>query len=427
MDLAGAGLEVQPFRTHGEPLVTVSYDAFRDALAALASMRETPAGIALFQGPALAGKTTIVRAHVASQPDDVSTGLIDGSGLDTRSLVESLLRQFGFSVELSTTAESLGMLRVFALQQASAGRPPCIVIENAHGLHPAALGSVVELACRRTRQHTAIKLVLASDRPLAPLLATCGVTETGVRVVRDIHLHPMTRDEAPEYLHSKLRAAGSKIPEYVFTQAVCSELWRASGGWPGIMDRVSLLALARARSLPVAVDNIDRPRIPRGTWPGSSSAGPTAATAGAPAPPMVFVSRAGALLHSCRFEGDRLLIGRSGHNDIALDSRFVSRHHLLLVRTGNSTIAVDLNSTNGSTVNSRTISRQVLLDNDVISIGDFRIKYSDPHATRRGAESGTELAATATLRTLDRRHSGTHADAGATVAMSAENLPTLLE
>jgi general secretion pathway protein A len=426
MDLAGAGLEVQPFRTHGESLVTVSYGAFRKALAALANMREAPAGIALFQGPPLAGKTTIVRAHLASLPDDVSAGVIDGSGLDTRSLVESLLRQFGFSVELSTTAESLGMLRVFALQQASAGRPPWVVIENAHGLHPAALGSIVELACRRTRQHAAIKLVLASDRPLASLLVACGVTETGVRMVRDIHLHPMTRDEASEYLHSKLRAAGSKIPEYVFTQAVCSELWRASGGWPGIMDRVSLLALARARSLPVTVDVIDRPRIPRGTWPGSSST-ELAAPEGPTAPPMVFVSRAGALLHSYRFEGDRLLIGRSGHNDIALDSRFVSRHHLLLVRTGNSTIAVDLNSTNGSTVNSRTVSRQVLLDNDVISIGDFRIKYSDPHATRRGAEPGTELAATATLRTLDRRSSGTEADAGATVAMSAENLPTLLD
>ena len=96
-----------------------------------------------------------------------------------------------------------------------------------------------------------------------------------------------------------------------------------------------------------------------------------------------------------------MLVGRSEHNDIAINSRFVSRHHALLVRHGNSTFLMDLNSTNGTFVNSRRVSNHVLLHDDVISVGHHTIKFSDPHATSRTQLEGTEFADTAIMKTLE--------------------------
>jgi pSer/pThr/pTyr-binding forkhead associated (FHA) protein len=44
---------------------------------------------------------------------------------------------------------------------------------------------------------------------------------------------------------------------------------------------------------------------------------------------------------------------------------------------------VDLKSRNGTFVNGKRITHQVLINNDIISLGDHRIKFIDPAATRR--------------------------------------------
>jgi len=61
---------------------------------------------------------------------------------------------------------------------------------------------------------------------------------------------------------------------------------------------------------------------------------------------------------------------------------------------------MDLNSTNGTYVNSRRVSNHVLVHDDVITIGHHRIKFNDPHAKTSGALEGMEFADTAIMKTL---------------------------
>ena len=117
--------------------------------------------------------------------------------------------------------------------------------------------------------------------------------------------------------------------------------------------------------------------------------------------PTLYVTHEGKTLHEATFEEPRLLIGRSEHNDIAIDSKFVSRHHALLVRHGSATFLMDLNSTNGTFVNSTRVSNYVLVHDDVISLGNHRIKFSDPSATHRGSLEGEQFADTAIMKTLE--------------------------
>ena len=76
----------------------------------------------------------------------------------------------------------------------------------------------------------------------------------------------------------------------------------------------------------------------------------------------------------------RLLVGRSDHNDLSVNSRYISRHHALFVRQGVATFLMDLNSTNGTYINSQRVSNHVLMHDDVISIGNHGIKFHDPNA-----------------------------------------------
>ena len=69
----------------------------------------------------------------------------------------------------------------------------------------------------------------------------------------------------------------------------------------------------------------------------------------------------------------RIMIGRSEDSELRLNSEFVSRHHALIFCTEDAIYIEDLNSFNGTIVNSKKITRCDLQAGDVVTIGDFQI------------------------------------------------------
>src|SRR4030065_474113 len=72
-------------------------------------------------------------------------------------------------------------------------------------------------------------------------------------------------------------------------------------------------------------------------------------------------------------EKKHISIGRTPDNDIVLDNRGVSRKHAQIEFNNNSALIIDNESLNGTFVNNRKISEEVLKDNDTINIGKFRL------------------------------------------------------
>jgi type II secretory pathway predicted ATPase ExeA len=262
MELAAAGLTEQPFRAHGMPVAMVPYCAFSDALGALLKTCEKTSGLALLHGPPLSGKSTLLQHFSALLDEDRAFAIVDGTDLSTMGLLEAALRQFGYDIDFDSTKELLAMLRVFALQQAAAGHTPVLIVENTHHLNPNGIRALGELAEMRYRQNFAFNLVLASDRSLEFLADDASMGALSYRLCTEIRMHPMTCEETRDYVRCKLTAVGSVAPENVFPNSVCIELWEASGGWPGVLDRIALLALARSESLPVKAATIERPELP---------------------------------------------------------------------------------------------------------------------------------------------------------------------
>ena len=87
----------------------------------------------------------------------------------------------------------------------------------------------------------------------------------------------------------------------------------------------------------------------------------------------------------------RTRIGRAPGSEMQIDSSSVSRHHALVLMGPRDVIIEDLNSTNGVLVNGRKVSRQVLNDSDLVTIGDAQFRLSLKLAPRVLEAAAPEL------------------------------------
>lgn len=72
---------------------------------------------------------------------------------------------------------------------------------------------------------------------------------------------------------------------------------------------------------------------------------------------------------------ERVTIGRHADNDIPLNDKAVSGHHAVVITILQDSFLEDLDSTNGTQVNSKQIAKHPLSHGDVISIGRNTLKY----------------------------------------------------
>ncbi|ANO51324.1 FHA domain-containing protein [Woeseia oceani] len=398
MELAAAGLSLQPFATHTRPLVVVSYHAQQAALEFLRTTYQHPQGLGVFQGPPLSGKSTIIHEFVSSLNADRSHAVVDGSKLGAQQLLAKVLNGFGFDVELGSMNEALGMLRVFAMQQTAVNRAPLIVVENVHALQADAWQVLCEIAALRVRQDSAVRLILVNDRPTHSQLQSPSLEALNSRVTGVFNLAGMDDQETELYLYSKLRASGCDKPQTVVPESVCVELHQASGGWPGIIDRIMLLALAHAKDCPLSAEHIERPVVPAMTGDAGLVAKDTLVKS---TEAKLFLTYQGRTVREISLNTERVMIGRSEHNEIAIASRFISRHHALFIRDNGTTLLMDLNSTNGTFVNSQRVSNHIMVHDDIVTIGHHGLKFVDPAARNRQPLEGASFSDTIIMKSID--------------------------
>ena len=96
--------------------------------------------------------------------------------------------------------------------------------------------------------------------------------------------------------------------------------------------------------------------------------------------PKMIVSIDGVVIKEVQLTKDRTSLGRRPYNDIVIDNLAVSGEHAVLQMSGNDVHLEDLNSTNGTYVNGKAVKKQLLVNNDVVEIGKYKIKYANQAA-----------------------------------------------
>ena len=85
---------------------------------------------------------------------------------------------------------------------------------------------------------------------------------------------------------------------------------------------------------------------------------------------------------------ERMMIGRRPANDIHIDNLAVSGEHAAITTIGNDSFLEDLNSTNGTLVNNKSVKKHVLQHNDVIEFGKYQLLYINPVQSNAPANHG---------------------------------------
>jgi pSer/pThr/pTyr-binding forkhead associated (FHA) protein len=92
------------------------------------------------------------------------------------------------------------------------------------------------------------------------------------------------------------------------------------------------------------------------------------------------VTKDGKVVSEYTFKENKVLIGRSDFADVVVEDHFASKIHALLLFYSDALVLLDLNSSNGTTVNSVVVRNTILKSDDIISLGDHRLKVRNAPA-----------------------------------------------
>ena len=328
------------FGQNSDAIVTVSYKSNQIAFEFLRSVLKGQKSVGLLQGPSACGKTTMIRQLSEKLPDDAAVAVIDGNRIKPHKLLSEILSQFGYETGLGEIDELLNMIKVFAVQQTGSCEPPVIFIDNVDRMYPSALKMLDKLAGLKSRGSFVIRLILTGDEGLTSLVESDGMVNIADRSADIFSMDPLTAKETKLYLHTRMRACGVKRADKMFPVAVCDRLHEKSGGWPGLLNQYARDTLR-------------------------------------PDPPRFVVTKNGETLAEYPFREKKMLLGRSEFCDIVVDDDFVSKVHIALLLYSDALVLLDLNSANGTIVNSKQVKSTILKDNDIISLGNHRVKVLD--------------------------------------------------
>ncbi len=185
-------------------------------------------------------------------------------------------------------------------------------------------------------------------------------------------LNPLSAQETMIYLRTRLIAAGGERTEKVFPAQVCEKLRETSRGWPGALNIQAMGVMERMTELYAAR------LIPR-----------------------IVVTHDGETVADYELTERKYVIGRTDLADINIDDTYVSKTHAMLQVYSNAIVLLDLNSTNGTTVNSKIVHKTILRSNDIIALGRYRLKLENAPAIDAAMDERIRSSDTLTMQSME--------------------------
>ena len=251
-------------------------------------------------------------AEECHKREDLHLVRIDAPGDSIRDFLSRTLMQLGFEIQAAEIDDLHNLLVVFLRHEGARGRRTVFLIEHTDRCGPRVLEFLEVLSRVRVTAIPAATFVLAGTQVLGRILDSPGMAR----------LRQFTRERFD------LDVAVVRV-----TDPALSVVRNPSPAMPPPLPPEPV----RSRSLVVMLDGVVVERRPL----------------------------------AC----GRLLIGRSRHNDICLQSRFVSRNHAVLIVTETAAHVVDLRSTNPTRVNGQPVQNRALIPGDLISVGNYQLRF----------------------------------------------------
>ncbi|MDH4126895.1 MAG: FHA domain-containing protein, partial [Gammaproteobacteria bacterium] len=319
--------------------------------------------------------TTILREFSLHLANETEVVFVDGSHLKPHQLLAKMLAQLGGDVHAGSDQQMFAEVERIVSERARSRQLPVMIIDNADRLYPSSLAIVNQLAGIEVNARFAIRFILAGHETLPNLVNSDGLDKVAQRNPGSYSLGPLSAKETMIYLHARMQAAGSERADTIFPFDVCDRLREQSGGWPGKLNRFALEAITRSSGFPLSVvDTISAKKVAKAAADLPVLGRKVAASR---QPPRLVISRNGKKIGEYVIRDKKVLLGRSDFADVIVNDDFVSKMHAVFLLYSDALVLLDLNSANGTTVNSATVGKTILRSDDVISLGNHRVKVEN--------------------------------------------------
>jgi general secretion pathway protein A len=396
MYLEQFNLRELPFRLSPDPEFLYLSKAHARAKAYMESTIWFADGFVVITGEIGCGKTTLIETFLKELQNDVVVAQVNQTQVSSIEFLQSVLVQFGFKPFRMKKAELLATLNDFLIEQYRAGRKLVLVIDEAQNLTSTVLEEVRLLSGIETTKEKVLRIILAGQPELNDKLDAPDLEQLAQRIRLRFHLPALSSTEMRAYILHRLEVAGSHGRE-IFLPDCFDLIYRYTGGVPRLVNTLcdsALMATANENRDTVSQDDITAV-IAELQWAEYASRSGTrllrvtsdddvnnteerrVAEPNKVALARILLASGGRTVAERTLSPGRLIIGRTGANDLQVESRFVSRHHCQIVTSQHSCVIEDLNSTNGIFLHSKRVRSHNLNDGDVITIGQHELLYID--------------------------------------------------
>ncbi len=394
-------LKELPFRLSPDPAFLFPSQIHSRAKAYMESTIWFTDGFVVITGEIGAGKTTLIESFLREIDQDVVVAQINQTQVSPIEFLQGLLAQFGFSPFRMRKAELLATLNNFLIEQYAHGRKVLLIVDEAQNLSNKVLEEVRLLSGVETTKEKVLRIILAGQPELNAKLDSDELIQLRQRVRLRFHLTALTEEEMGAYVRHRLAVAGV-VDRELFAPDTYPLIFRYTGGIPRLTNTLCDTCLLAAFGQDLELVDVETVRQALGELQWQEYAARTHTnlpttriddTAPQLQPPVgqIVLTMKGVELDRALLVPGRFVIGRTTDNDMQVDSKFVSRHHMQLVTSIDGCVVEDLNSTNGVFLNGKRVRKHKLVPGDVIKVGLHELAYSradlpsepdeDPRAT----------------------------------------------
>lgn len=395
-------LKELPFRLSPDPQFLYLSKNHARAKAYMESTIWFTDGFVVITGEIGSGKTTLIETFLREIGPDVVVAQINQTQVSAIEFLQAVLVQFGFQPFRMKKAELLATLNQFLIEQYAAQRKVLLIVDEAQNLSLRVLEEIRLLSGVETTKEKVLRIILAGQPELNEKLDLPELMQLAQRVRLRFHLTALSREEVESYVRHRLEVAGAEGRE-IFAPDTFEKIYRYTSGTPRLINTLCDTAMMSAygadrsevlladidaaleelqwREPSTAPRPLSAPRLVAAR-DREAPAAPRQAEAGAPVLARLLLYLGNDLVAELPLREGRRILGRTGDNDLQIDSRFVSRHHCQIVTTPNACVIEDLNSTNGMYHQRRRVRRLSLNDGDEITIGKHTLRYVDERKSR---------------------------------------------
>jgi general secretion pathway protein A len=254
------GLKERPFNVTSDPnflfLSRVHKEAFSHLLYGIKERK----GFLQITGEVGAGKTTLCRALLNKLDSNTKSAFIFNSNLPELQLLQSIIEDYGLTVERRNKGSMLRQLNNFLLEELSRNNNVILIIDEAQNLKCSTMEEVRMLSNLETDKEKLFQIILVGQPELKNKIDSPNLRQLKQRIAVRYHITPLEKDEVSKYINHRLAVAGSD-GEIRFPEDAIEEIYNFSKGIPRLINMIcdkSLLAAYVMETRSIGLPIIDK-------------------------------------------------------------------------------------------------------------------------------------------------------------------------